>query len=55
MYVTTLLATIRSGVVEFMEQFQRGMTGIERFIEIMDTEVDIKDEPDAVELEHVGR
>ena len=52
MYVTTLLATVRR-IVEFMEQFQRGMTGIERFIEIMDTDVDIKDEPDAVELKHV--
>ncbi len=52
MYVTTLLATIRR-VVEFMEQFQRGMTGIERFTEIMDTEVDIKDEQGAVELKDV--
>ena len=31
MYVTTLLATIRR-IIEFAEQFQRGMTGIERFI-----------------------
>ena len=29
LYVTTLIATIRR-IVEFAEQFQRGMTGIER-------------------------
>lgn len=40
LYVTTLLATIRK-IVEFTEQFQRGMTGIERFFEVMDTEPDI--------------
>ncbi len=30
LYVSTLIATIRR-IVEFAEQFQRGMTGIERF------------------------
>lgn len=40
LYVTTLLATIRK-IVEFTEQFQRGMTGIERFFEVIDTEPDI--------------
>ena len=49
LYVTTLIATIRR-IVEFAEQFQRGMTGIERFAEIMDTPVAIKDAPDAVPL-----
>ncbi len=52
LYVTTLLTSIRR-IVEFAEQFQRGMTGIERFIEIMDVPVEIKDEPDAHELENV--
>ncbi|WP_022756708.1 ABC transporter ATP-binding protein [Butyrivibrio fibrisolvens] len=42
LYVSTLIATIRR-IVEFAEQFQRGMTGIERFIEIMDTPIEIKD------------
>ena len=46
LYVTTLIATIRR-IVEFAEQFQRGMTGIERFCEIMDADVEIFDEPDA--------
>lgn len=49
LYVSTLIATIRR-IVEFAEQFQRGMTGIERFIEIMDTPVDIKDASDAADL-----
>lgn len=52
LYVNTLLTSIRR-IVEFMEQFQRGMTGIERFCEIMDEEPDIQDAPDAVELKNV--
>ncbi len=52
LYVTTLFATIRK-IVEFAEQFQRGMTGIERFFEIMDTEPEIKDSENAQPLENV--
>ena len=52
LYVTTLLTAIRR-IVEFTEQFQRGMTGIERFIEIMDAQPDIVDRPDAKELREV--
>ena len=48
MYVSTLIATIRR-IIEFAEQFQRGMTGIERFVQIMDSDIEIFDEPDAVE------
>lgn len=48
MYVTTLIATIRR-IIEFAEQFQRGMTGIERFVQIMDSDIEIFDEPDAVQ------
>lgn len=50
MYVSTLIATIRR-IIEFAEQFQRGMTGIERFLQIMDSDIEIYDEPDAVEME----
>ena len=46
MFVTTLMTSVRR-IVEFSEQFQRGMTGIERFSEILDVEPDIKDAPDA--------
>ena len=50
LYVTTMITTIRR-IVEFAEQFQSGITGIERFLEIMDTPIDIKDAPDAKDLE----
>ena len=49
LYVSTLIATIRR-IIEFAEQFQRGMTGIERFLQIMDADIEIFDENDAVEL-----
>lgn len=49
MYVSTLIATIRR-IIEFAEQFQRGITGIERFLQIMDADIEIFDEPDAKEL-----
>lgn len=52
LYVATLLASVRR-IVEFTEQFQRGMTGIERFIEIMDAPVEIADRENAVALENV--
>lgn len=53
LYVTTLIATIRR-IIEFAEQFQRGMTGIERFLQIMDADIDIFDEEGAVELTKVS-
>lgn len=53
LYVTTLLTSIRR-IVEFAEQFQRGITGIERFVEILDEPVEISDSPDAVELPEVS-
>lgn len=49
LYVTMLLTSIRR-IVEFTEQFQRGMTGIERFIEIMDTPIEVDDAEDAVDI-----
>lgn len=49
MYVSTLIATIRR-IIEFAEQFQRGLTGIERFLQIMDADIEIFDEPDAVDM-----
>ncbi|MEG1125444.1 MAG: ABC transporter ATP-binding protein [Oscillospiraceae bacterium] len=52
LYVSTLLVTIRR-IIEFAEQFQRGITGIERFCEIMDADVDILDEDGAKPLNAV--
>ena len=49
LYVTSLLASIRR-IVEFSEAFQRGITAIERFNEVMHVESDIQDRPGAVEL-----
>ncbi len=49
MYVSTLIATIRR-IIEFAEQFQRGLTGIERFLQIMDADVEIFDEPGAKKM-----
>lgn len=52
LYVSTLLATLRT-IIQFTEQFQRGMTGIERFLEIMDAPSDITEKDNADELENV--
>ncbi len=49
LYISTLLTSIRK-IIDFTEQFQRGMTGIERFAEIMDTEPTIFDKENAEEL-----
>lgn len=52
LYVTTFIATVRR-IIEFAEQFQRGLTGIERFLGIMDADIEIFDEPGAVPLKNV--
>ena len=53
LFVTTLITSVRR-IVEFTEQFQRGMTGIERFGEIMDIRPEIADAPGAKPLEKVS-
>lgn len=50
LYVSTLFASIRT-ILQFAEQFYAGVTGIERFTEVMDTAPDIVDTKNAVELE----
>ena len=42
LYINTLWASIQM-LAGFTEQFQRGITGIERFVEIMDTKAEITD------------
>lgn len=49
MYIGTLVNSIRT-LVQFTEQFQRGMTGFERFIQILDEDVRIYDEENAKDL-----
>ncbi len=52
LYIQTLITSIRR-LVEFTEQFQRGLTGIDRFNEIMTEVPEIEDSPEASELENV--
>ncbi|MBR3904975.1 MAG: ABC transporter ATP-binding protein [Clostridia bacterium] len=52
LYINTLLTSIRR-IVEFTEQFQNGMTGIERFCEVMDAPIEIQNLPGAKELGRV--
>lgn len=52
LYIQTLITSVRR-IVEFTEQFQRGMTGIERFNEIMDVKPDIVQPNNAKELSDV--
>lgn len=52
LFVNYFLQPIRR-LTEFAQQYQDGMTGFERFMEIMNIEPDIKDKEDAVELKDV--
>ena len=47
--VTTLLASVKR-IVEYMEQFQRGMTGIDRFNEVMEELCENENDDDAPEI-----
>ena len=52
LFVSTLLVSIRR-IVEFTEQFQNGMTSIERFCTLMDEIPDVEDLPGATVLQDV--
>ena len=52
LYIQTLITSIRR-IVEFTEQFQKGITGIERFFEVMDEPIAISDSVNAKPLEDV--
>lgn len=52
LYVTTFISPIRK-LSAFVEQFMQGMAGFTRFRELMQTEPDIVDDPNAVRLESV--
>lgn len=52
LYVSAFLSPLRK-LVNFMEQFTQGAAGFERFLEIMRTEPEIKDAPDAAALSDV--
>ncbi len=52
LFVSTLITSVRR-IVEFAEQFQRGMTGIERFFEVVDVSPTITDAQNAQKLTRV--
>ena len=52
LYVTTFVSPIRT-LVFFMETFTDGMAGFQRFLELMRTEPNVQDAPDAAELQTV--
>lgn len=52
LYVNNIIEPIRK-LINFTEQFQNGITGFSRFMEILETDPDIVDSPDAKELKNV--
>ena len=52
LYVASFVSPVKR-LAAFTEQYLLGMAGFTRFCEIMDIEPEIKDKPDAVELDHV--
>ena len=52
LYVSTFVSPVRK-LAQFSEQYMQGSAGFERFLEIMRTEPEIKDAPDARELSDV--
>ena len=51
LYVSTFITPIRK-LSAFVEQFMQGMAGFKRFVGLMRVEPDIKDAPDARDMEH---
>ena len=49
LYVSTFVSPLRK-LVMFAEQYMQGSAGFSRFLEIMRTEPEIRDKPDAIEL-----
>lgn len=52
LYINLFMQPVRR-LTSFIEQYQTGMTGFERFIEIMEIEPDIKDNEGAEELKNI--
>ena len=53
LYVSTFVTPVRK-LAQFSEQYMQGAAGFERFLEIMRTEPEIQDRPDAEELRDVA-
>lgn len=52
LYVNNLIEPIQK-LINFTEQFQNGITGFERFMDVLEIEPDITDKKDAIELKNV--
>ncbi|MDI9441771.1 MAG: ABC transporter ATP-binding protein [Firmicutes bacterium] len=52
MFIGFFLQPIRR-LISFTQQFQQGMTGFNRFVELMEVEPSVTDRPDAIELQSV--
>ncbi|NLO09309.1 MAG: ABC transporter ATP-binding protein [Clostridiales bacterium] len=52
LYVNTLVDPVKK-LINFTEQFQNGMSGFNRFYEILEVEPDIVDRPGAIEIKDV--
>ncbi|MBN2261239.1 MAG: ABC transporter ATP-binding protein [Clostridiales bacterium] len=52
LYSSYIFKPIRR-LIQFTEQYQSGMAGFERFLEIMDIYPDIEDDENAIDLEHI--
>ena len=50
LYIDIYLRPIEK-LINFAEQYQRGITGFERFVEVLETKPDIVDKPDAIDLD----
>ena len=52
LYVSNLVEPVKK-LIKFTETFQEGLTGFERFMDILEIEPDIQDKPDAITLQDV--
>ena len=52
LYINNLIDPVKK-LINFTEQFQNGMTGFDRFFEIMEVQPDIVDQPSAINLDTV--
>lgn len=52
-YISILIASIIK-ILTFTEQFQQGLTGISRFAEVMETDIDIKDSDNSKVLNNIA-
>ena len=53
LYTNNIIEPVRK-LINFTEQFQNGITGFERFMEVINTEPDIKDRENAIELQQAN-